>query len=93
MLDIRVSGDTVALSGRFDGTQAEKAERIFSELVKSTTVDLAGLDYLSSAGIAVLARAYKRLHGEGNELKVLNAKEPIRQVLRLAGLDRLLGAD
>jgi anti-anti-sigma factor len=89
MLDIRVSGDTISLAGRFDSSQVEKAERVFSELVKSTTVDLAGVDYLSSAGIAVLVRAYKRLHGEGNELKLQNPKEPIRNILRVAGLDRV----
>ena len=50
MLDIRVSGDTILLSGRFDSSQVEKAERVFTELVKSTAVDLSGLDYLSSAG-------------------------------------------
>ena len=38
MLDIKVSADTVHLAGRFDSTQVEKADRIFSELVKSTTV-------------------------------------------------------
>jgi anti-anti-sigma factor len=89
MLDIRVSGDTIHLSGRFDSSQVEKAERVFSELVKSTAVDLSGLDYLSSAGMAVLVRAYKRLHGEGQELRLQNPKEPIRHLLRVAGLDRV----
>lgn len=88
MLDIRVSGDTIHLAGRFDSTQVDKAERVFSELVKSTTVDLAGLDYLSSAGIAVLVRAYKRLHGGGHALRLTNPKESIRNILRVAGLDR-----
>jgi anti-anti-sigma factor len=89
MLDIRVSGDTILLSGRFDSSQVEKAERVLSELVKSTAVDLSGLDYLSSAGIAVLVRAYKRLHGEGHELRLQNPKETIRNILRVAGLDRV----
>jgi anti-anti-sigma factor len=93
MLDIRVSGDTIYLSGRFDGTQVDKADRIFSGLLKSTTVDLAGLDYLSSAGITVLVRAYKRLHGEGHELKLQSPKEAIRNILRMAGLDRLFTID
>ncbi|HUP24828.1 MAG TPA: STAS domain-containing protein [Thermoanaerobaculia bacterium] len=89
MLDIRVSADTIHLAGRFDSTMVDKADRVFSELVKSTTVDLAGLEYLSSAGIAVLVRAYKRLHSEGHELRLANPKEPIRQILRVAGLDRV----
>ena len=89
MLDIRVSGDTLHLTGRFDSTQVDKAERVFSELVKSSTVDLAGLDYLSSAGIAVLVRAYKRLHAGGHELRLANPKDSIRQILRVAGLDRV----
>lgn len=93
MLDIRVSGDTIALSGRFDSSQVEKADRIFSELVRATTVDLGGLDYLGSAGIAVLVRAYKRLHGEGHDLKLQNPKEPIRNILRVAGLDRVFTID
>jgi anti-anti-sigma factor len=93
MLDIRVSGDTIHLSGRFDSTQIDKAERVFSELVKPTTVDLSGLDYLSSAGIAVLVRAYKRLHGEGHELRLQNPKETIRNILKVSGLDRVFAID
>jgi anti-sigma B factor antagonist len=93
MLDIRVSGDTVYLTGRFDTAQVDKADRVFSELVKSTTVDLSDLDYLSSAGIAVLVRAYKRLHGDGHDLKLQNAKDPIRNTLRVAGLDRVFAID
>jgi len=89
MLDIRVSGDALHLAGRFDSSQVEKAERVFSGLVKSTTVDLADLDYLSSAGLAVLVRAFKRLHGEGHGLKLQNPKEAIRSLLREAGLDRV----
>jgi anti-anti-sigma factor len=89
MLDIRVGGDTIHLAGRFDSSQVDKAERVFSELLKSTTVDLSGLDYLSSAGIAVLVRAYKRLHGEGHELRLQNPREPIRNILKVAGLDRV----
>jgi anti-anti-sigma factor len=89
MLDIKVGGDTIHLSGRFDSAQVEKADRVFSELVKSTTVDLGGLEYLSSAGIAVLVRTYKRLHGEGHQLKLQNPKDQIRSILRVAGLDRV----
>lgn len=93
MLDIRVSADTIHLSGRFDASQAEKAERVFGELVKSTTVDVANLDYLSSAGIVVLMRAYNRLHGEGHELKLQNPKDAVRNVLRVSGLDRVFAID
>jgi anti-sigma B factor antagonist len=93
MLDIRVSGDTILLGGRFDSSQVEKADRVFSELMKSTTVDLSELEYLSSAGIAVLVRAYKRLHGEGNELRLANPKDPIRNILKVAGLDRVFAIE
>jgi anti-anti-sigma factor len=93
MLDIRVSGDTIHLAGRFDSTQVEKAHRVFAELVRSTTVDLSGLEYLSSAGIAVLVRAYKRLHGDGHELRLQNPKEPIRNVLKVSGLDRVFAVE
>jgi anti-anti-sigma factor len=93
MLDIRVSGDTIHLSGRFDSSQVEKAERVFSELVKSTAVDLAALDYLSSAGIVVLVRAYKRLLGEGHVLRLQNPKEAIRNILRIAGLDQVFAIE
>ena len=89
MLDIRVSGDTIALSGRFDSSQVEKVDRVFSELVRPTTVDLADLDYLSSAGMHALVRAYKRLHDEGLDFRLQNPKEPIRNLLKVAGLDRV----
>ena len=93
MLDIRVSGDTIHLGGRFDSAQVDKADRVFAELKTSTAVDVAGLDYLSSAGIAVLLRTYKRLAGDGQVLRLLHPREPIRQILRLSGLDRVFAIE
>ena len=56
-------------------------------------VDLSELDYLSSAGIAVLVRAYKRLHGQGQSLRVCNANPRIKEVLRFSGVDQFLLGD
>ena len=46
--------------------------------------------YLSSAGIAMFVRAYKRLHGLGHALVLRNVNDRIREVLRFSGLDRVL---
>jgi anti-anti-sigma factor len=90
MIEIRSEGNVLYFKGRFDAAQVEHAEAAFNASSGPTTVDFSELEYLSSAGIAVLVRAYKRLHGIGHPLVLRNVSAPIRDVLRFSGLDKIL---
>ena len=94
MLELRTGTDgTVYLSGRLDAAQSEKAERVLRTLSASTVVDCSELEYISSAGIGLLVATYKRLQDSGHSFQIINADSRIRNVLRYAGLDKLLLAD
>jgi anti-anti-sigma factor len=53
-------------------------------------VDLAGLRYISSAGLRVLLVAAKRLKPEGGRLLLAAPSELVGQVLEIAGFSAML---
>jgi anti-anti-sigma factor len=81
----------VALVGRLDAAESDRALLVFRGLEGPLVVDCAGLDYVSSAGIAVLMDTYKRLTSGGHSLKLVNLTPRVRNVFTYAGLDKLLG--
>ena len=90
MFEIRVGDDRIIhLSGRLDAAQVEKAEAVLGQLGDSATADLSGLDYISSAGISVLLRTFKRLHDGGASLKLTRVPPRILTVFQFAGLDKI----
>ena len=94
MFDIQVeAGGQVKLSGRLDASESDRAIQVFRGLSGSVTVDCTGLDYISSAGIAVIMDTYKRVHGAGHALRLVNLTPRVKNVFMYAGLDRLLGIE
>lgn len=53
-------------------------------------VDLAGVAYMSSAGIRILLRFRKQVQGLGGSFVVVNPSEAVRSVLEMVGLAALL---
>lgn len=92
MFEIRVEASgQVALTGRFDAAESDRALEVFRGLQGPLVVDCAGLDYVSSAGIAVFMDTYKRLTTGGHSLRLVNLTPRVRNVFTYAGLDKLLG--
>jgi anti-sigma B factor antagonist len=90
MLDIRV-GDKgeIFLAGRFDASQAVKAETFMAALTESRVVDLGGLEYISSLGLGVLLATQKRLMASGHALKLVNVRGHVREVFHYSGFERI----
>lgn len=90
MLDISAADDnTIALAGRFDAAEAERARQIFLGLTDAKVVDCARLDYISSAGLGVLLAAQKKLSERGKALRLTNVKPHIRDVFHFSGFDQI----
>ena len=89
MLDIHIADDTIALAGRFDASQVEKARQVFLNLNDAKTVDFARLDYISSAGLGVLLAAQKKLSERGKSLRLVNVNGHIRDVFHFSGFDQI----
>lgn len=76
-------------SGRLDGTTAPEFERaVLSKLDGKPTrlvLDLAGVDYVSSAGLRAILVAVKRGKSVGCVLALCRLREHIREVFDLSG--------
>lgn len=90
MFDIVVDEDgTVRLSGRFDASQVDAAQRVLVGVKGKTVVDCEELKYISSAGLGVLFATQKRLMESGDGLRLINLNPHIREVFQLAGFDTI----
>lgn len=90
MLEIRV-GDkgVIIMAGRFDASQAVKAETFMAALTESRSVDLGGLEYISSLGLGVLLATQKRLMASGHALRLINVRGHVREVFHYSGFERI----
>ena len=94
MFDIHLlAGGEVKVTGRLDAAESDRALAILRGLTGPVTVDCAGLDYISSAGIAVIMDTYKRLSTTGHALRLVNLTPRVKNVFTYAGLDKLLGIE
>jgi anti-sigma B factor antagonist len=91
-IEIREDG-VVCLSGRLDASQVATADETLEKLDHSIVVDLSDLKYISSAGIGVLMKTYKRLHDSGNTIKLVNLSQHVRNVFHYAGLEQIFGIE
>lgn len=84
----------IKLKGRMDATWSDHVARALAECVRagqhSIAVDMAEVDYISSAGIRILVLYARQLKGIRGRFVVVNASTNVRKVLELAGLDALL---
>ena len=82
----------LALEGRLDTYSAPELEKELQGLLPDTnalTMDFAGLDYISSAGLRVLLMAQKSL-GKRGTLKICNVNEPIMEIFEVTGFAEIL---
>ncbi|WP_320956354.1 STAS domain-containing protein [Enterocloster asparagiformis] len=83
---------TLALEGRLDTTTAPELETAIKtglEGVDALTLDMAGLQYLSSAGLRVILAAQKQMNRQGT-MTVRNVCETIMEVFEVTGFTDIL---
>jgi len=83
----------LALSGRLDTETAADVELALQDLLgageRRYLVDLAGIGYVSSAGLRVLLALAKKLDGGKGELKLCDLNASVRQVFDMTGFSKL----
>ena len=96
MLNIGKTGNdaglTVTVAGRLDTTTAPELERELKESldgVTALTLDMAELEYISSAGLRVLLSAQKIMNKQG-EMKVIHVNESIMEIFEVTGFSDIL---
>ena len=86
---------TVTLSGELDHHGAKQImanldSRIDLELPRRLTVDMSGITFTDSSGIAVLLRAQRRMMQLDGSMTVINVPVQADRVFRAAGLHRII---
>ncbi len=86
---------TVYLSGELDHHEAGGVIRTINELIddnmpRECAIDLSGLTFMDSSGIAVIISTGKKMRTHGGIVLVENASEQPQKVLEAAGIGKLL---
>lgn len=90
MFEIEIADEgIVAMDGRLDAAQAVKAQSFLDQVEGQCVLDLAKLEYVSSAGLGVLLKTHKRLMAAGSGLKLINVSPHIRDIFGYSGFDKL----
>jgi anti-anti-sigma factor len=91
MFEIQLSpGGEVAMAGRLDATQCDAALQFLNVLPEPRVIDLARLEYVASAGLRVFLITQKRAQGSGGGIRLINVSQPIYDIFRYAGFDRII---
>ena len=80
------------LTGRLDTTTAPQLEQEINaslEGVTELTLDLKGLDYISSAGLRVLLSTQKAMNRQG-VMTIRNVNETVAEIFELTGFSDIL---
>jgi len=92
----RAEGATVLqFSGRLDGTNSATADTKLADAVTrnpTLVLDLAGLDYISSAGLRVLLKAAKQAQTAKQKLILAGLQPAVKQVFDISGFSTLFAA-
>ena len=90
MFSIRLddTGDVI-VEGRLDAAQSPHAQQFLDQLAGPCRIDMAQLDYISSAGLGVLLRTHKRLMTQNDGLKLVKVSKHINDIFCYSGFDKL----
>ena len=86
---------TIALTGRLDTTTAPELERELKASIDGVgvlVIDMAALEYISSAGLRVLLSAQKIMNKQG-EMKVTHVSETIMEIFEVTGFSDILSIE
>jgi anti-sigma B factor antagonist len=79
------------LIGRLDSNTSPRfEEKLFQAILegsKSMVVDFKGIDYISSAGLRVILKAFKALDREDGQIMLCSMQDYVRQLFKVTGID------
>lgn len=80
----------VRMGGRLDAAHAAEAQAFLDRVgIGPCTLDLADLEYISSAGLGVLLKTHKRLMAGSRGVALVNVNAHIIDIFRYSGFDKL----
>jgi anti-anti-sigma factor len=82
-----------SLDSSWSSYLSDRIDEVVRGGAREVRVDMAGVSYLSSNGIALLVRYHRQLQKIGGRIRIVADSEAISQVLRLTGVFQILGED
>ena len=88
-IEKNVNGEevTFVVDGRLDTQTAPELEKELDSVlagIKELTLDMAGVEYISSAGLRVILKAQKIMNTQGS-MKLTNVRDNIMEVFDITG--------
>lgn len=83
---------TLVIEGRIDTITAPELEKVFKENADDADkviFDMAGVDYISSAGIRAIVAAYRFMSSKGG-LALRGLTKNVSTIIRMTGLEKKL---
>ncbi len=81
---------TIQIVGRLDAVSALELDKSLKlDGITDLTVDLAELEYISSAGLRTLLKIQKKMDKQG-AMRIKNIRENVREVLDMTGFSNFL---
>jgi len=84
----------VNVSGVIDSETVERfgetLEKVFEEGLYNIILNIEGLTYINTAGLSIIADAFKRASQNRGSLKILHAGEAIRELLDVVRFTRII---
>lgn len=97
-LTASVSGTTLTLrlTGELDHHAAGEImrqieDKLEVELPRDLILDLGGLTFMDSSGIAVILKTHRSMNGLGGRMRIVNVPDQPLRVLDASGIDRMIG--
>ena len=87
------SVSVMKVNGRIDSDTAPEFERALLQMLDDNRnkiiLNLAGVEFLSSAGLRVLVKALKAAQSCGGDVRLVSLSEPIKGILLTVGMNQM----
>lgn len=84
---------TLFIIGRIDTITSQSLEKEINDEMgnfDSLILDLADLEYISSAGLRVLISTQKKLKSDDIPMAIKNVNDNVHEIFRMSGFDKIL---
>ena len=96
LIDTDMTGNlpVVKVKGRVDSETAPELDSALARLLKdekyNIVLNLQDVDFLSSAGLRAIVRAYQEAQKSGGDVRLAAVSEPVEVILRTVGMMQML---
>lgn len=87
----------ILLEGRLDTVTSPQLEEEINQYsfdeINNVLLDLKELEYISSAGLRVLLKLYKKMLAQGGEVRLINVNNVIMDIFDMTGMSNFLNIE